>query len=92
MGGHQRVAYRIMITLRFRVRYWREIRRVKCESVKGFEGRECSQNQDGFVTCCFYKRLNFLVFPLDRNNIGCPEVRQRLPSHNVTWVHPFLLN
>ncbi len=33
------MAYRIMITLRFRVRRWREIRRVRCESVKGFEGK-----------------------------------------------------
>jgi hypothetical protein len=32
--------HRIMITLRFRVRYEREIRRVKCESVKRFEGRD----------------------------------------------------
>jgi hypothetical protein len=33
------VAYRIMITLRFRVRRWREIRRVKRESTMGFEGK-----------------------------------------------------
>jgi hypothetical protein len=32
------VAYRIMITLRFRVRHWREIRRVDREYVMGFKG------------------------------------------------------
>jgi hypothetical protein len=39
MGGHQGVAHRILITLRFRVRYWREIRRVRREAVMGFQGK-----------------------------------------------------
>ena len=43
LGGHQGVAHRILITLRFRVRYRREIRRVQRESVKGFEGRSLSK-------------------------------------------------
>ena len=33
------MAYRIMVTLRFRVRYRREIRRVKRESVMGLTRR-----------------------------------------------------
>ena len=40
LGGHPGVACRIMITLRFRVRYEREIRRKQTtESFKAFEGR-----------------------------------------------------
>jgi hypothetical protein len=39
MGGHRSVAHRIMITLRFRVRYGREIRRVRREAVMGFQGK-----------------------------------------------------
>jgi hypothetical protein len=38
MGGHEGVAHRILITLRFRVRHARENRRVRGESVIGFSG------------------------------------------------------
>jgi hypothetical protein len=38
LSGHQGVAHRIMITLRFRVRHWREIRRIKLEILTGFKG------------------------------------------------------
>jgi len=39
IGGHHCVAYRILITLRFRVRHGREIRRGKGKSVKGLNGK-----------------------------------------------------
>jgi len=39
LGGHEGVTHRILITLRFRVRHGREIRRVKGKSVIGFEGK-----------------------------------------------------
>jgi hypothetical protein len=43
MGGHEGVAHRILITLRFRVRHGRENRRVKDKSVMGFEGKSVSE-------------------------------------------------
>ena len=39
MGGREGVTHRILITLRFRVRHGREIRRVKGKSVIGFKGK-----------------------------------------------------
>jgi hypothetical protein len=72
LGGHQGVAYRIMITLRFRVRYWREIRRNQnnriLEALKGFEGRSVISNRPSFglhfevVVLKGFKRILFFPY------------------------------
>jgi len=61
MGGHQRVAYRIMITLRFRVRREREIRRNKKESANRFGRRGVSKKRGNFQLIVF-KGLIFSHF------------------------------
>jgi len=58
IGGHQCVAYRILITLRFRVRHWREIRRVKRESVMGSLG-EVFAKPGWFPNLLFLQKIKF---------------------------------
>jgi hypothetical protein len=53
IGGHQSVAHRIMITIRFRVRYWREIRRNNKESINGFRRRGVHKKRTWFQLIVF---------------------------------------
>ena len=72
LGGHQRVTHRITITLRFRVRHWREIRRNQnnriLEALKGFEGRSVLSNRPSFglhfevVVLKGFKRILFFSY------------------------------
>ena len=72
LGGRQSVAHRIMITLRFRVRHWREIRRNQnnriLEALKGFEGRSVLSNRPSFglhfevVVLKDFKRILFFSY------------------------------
>jgi len=72
IGGHRRVAYRIMITLRFRVRHWREIRRNQKGIHERIQKEGCFQKRGLVFNSLFLKILFFLIFSLDKNNIGCP--------------------
>jgi hypothetical protein len=53
IGGHRRVAYRIMVTLRFRVRREREIRRNNKESINGFRRRDVQKKRSCFQLIVF---------------------------------------
>ena len=55
------MAYRIMITLRFRVRYWREIRRVTRESVMGSSG-EVFAKSGRFSNLLFLQKIKFFKY------------------------------
>jgi hypothetical protein len=59
IGGHRSVAYRIMITLRFRVRREREIRRNKKESMSGFRRRGVPKKRTFFQLVVF----KYFIFP-----------------------------
>jgi hypothetical protein len=65
IGGHHGVARRIMITMRFRVGQWREIRRVERESVMGSPG-EVFAKLGWFSNLLFLEKikcLNIFHFP-----------------------------
>jgi hypothetical protein len=53
IGGHQCVAHRIMITLRFRVRRERENRRNNKESMSGFRRRGVPKKRTCFQLVVF---------------------------------------
>ena len=61
MGGHQGVAHRILITLRFRVRYEREIRRIYKGILTGFKG-EVFPVKKVFLNLLFLKDYFFSYF------------------------------
>jgi len=70
------VAYRIMITLRFGVRYWREIRRNKKGSMTGFRRGGVPKKRTCFQLIVFKD----LTFSLDKKNIGCPHEDDFAPT------------
>ena len=53
IGRHQGVVYRILITLRFRVRSEREIRRNNKESINGFRRRGVHKKKTWFQLTVF---------------------------------------
>ena len=61
IGGHRSVAYRIMITLRFRVRYWREIRRAKRKPIMGLPG-EVFVKSGRFSNLLFLQKTKFFKY------------------------------
>jgi len=77
------VAHRIMITLRFRVRHGREIRRSIKGIPKGFN-EEVFPVKSVFLNLLFLKDYFFLTFSLDKNNIGCPSFLYLNGAENPT--------
>jgi len=90
IGGHRRVAYRIMVTLRFRVRREREIRRNIKESINGFRRRGVHKKRTWFQLIVFKDFIFSYFFSWQKQYRMSPRILHLLkpmsPPRVCVWI------